>query len=211
MDHYRSEGHEMLNLKGAGSNGKHSEETKRKIGDGNRGKVHNQAFRDRTSARFKGKKLPPSQLANIAANKKILKGAEHPLFGKPVPRERVMKTANALRGRKRPQHVIERVRAARSKFVICLETGQIFPSADEASLQLFGKRSGGSKIGLVCNGKRKQHRGLTFSHNLTECVKSFLLICPKDTINSEKSNTAILYGITSVSPTMEDLIQRHGK
>lgn len=86
----------LVNLDSGGTGGKlRSEETKMKIGNGNRGKKQSPEVVEARRQRMLGRKLTPEHVANMSKSKKGIP------VGKYSP-ERVEKTAKALRGKKRP-------------------------------------------------------------------------------------------------------------
>lgn len=135
MDLYRDCGVELVNLRDAGSRGKHSEESKQRMREANKGQIpwiqggtHSVETRAKLSAilkgknvgrrhtdeakrkigaagigRHTGKKRTPEQCERIKAARRLQK---------PPSKETVAKRANAIRGKLRPQHVIEALRKA---------------------------------------------------------------------------------------------------
>lgn len=79
--------------------------------------------------------------------------------GKKVSEEHAVKNRIARLGHKNSQEHKTRISAAKSKPVMCLESGQVFKSAREAAKKLNLQYS---KISLVCAGKRNSTGGLHF-------------------------------------------------
>ena len=71
MDYYRKLGFELMNIREAGSHGRHSEETKRKISEANRGRVVSVEQRKRISDSQKGKK---QSLETVSKRSESMKG-----------------------------------------------------------------------------------------------------------------------------------------
>lgn len=128
MDYYRKLGFELMNIREAGSRGKHSEETKRKIGDAHRGKK----VSPDSIEKMKASKANPSDeiRANLSSAQKKLwsdpeyrkkmsdahkgyvfteehlenmrksarRGADHHTYGKEMPQETRDKISQSTRG-----------------------------------------------------------------------------------------------------------------
>lgn len=101
ISEYTSRGCSLTNLDSGGVGGKlRDEETKKKIGMGNKGKKRTPEQIEKLRLSHLGKKLTPEHCANMS---KAVKGKPRGKY----PRERVEKTANKLRGRKQPPRTRE--------------------------------------------------------------------------------------------------------
>jgi hypothetical protein len=112
---YRSRGCDLTNLCSGGVGGNAlAEETKKKIGAGNKGKVRSKETLEKLSKSHIGKKLAPEHVANMS---KAVKGIPRG----PYPKERVEKVAAAQRGKKKkprtPEHQAKLNAAQTGRFV----------------------------------------------------------------------------------------------
>lgn len=86
MDKYRGAGFELMNLREAGSCGKHAEETKNKISKINKGRIfgpRSEEVKIKISKSNTGKKRTPEQIRNISkAHIGIQTGTKNGMFGK---------------------------------------------------------------------------------------------------------------------------------
>ena len=138
------------NLTGGGKslrNRKHTEEEKRKIGDGNRGKIRSLEIRQRLSEAHKGNKPSPESV-----QKRI---------------ETCRKLGNLGGGMKGKHHTEEAKRKislhsnVKTVSIICLENDKIYKSITEASKELNVETA---NIVKVCKGERKHTKGYTFRY-----------------------------------------------
>lgn len=127
-----------------------SEEHKRKIGNAHKGRKLTDVQRKRLSEINKGKKLSDEHRKKLSeVNKSRIRTKEEieksaaKRRGKPLSKETREKLSNALKGKK----------PTTNKYVVCVETGDIFISARQAGLK-FGLKNG-NNIGMCCRGKRK--------------------------------------------------------
>ena len=145
------------NISPGGEAGNHSEETRKKISDKNRGRHYSEETRKKISDAHKGKKL----------------SAEH---------KQKLRDANG--GRNNPnygKHHSEETKKKLSKPVICITTKKLFYGAHEAQRQL-GISS--SNITNCCKGKLKSSgkyngqklvwRYINYKHNKTYRIKNEL-------------------------------------
>lgn len=120
---------------GGSTGAKHSDETRQKIGDANRGRVWSEESKQ---------KLRAYKLAH------------------PTAPETARKIGDANRGRKHRRESIEKIRAAQKKSPVKnLTTGEKYASVMEAA-RICGLDP--SKIVKVCKGKRKSHGGYRWAY-----------------------------------------------
>lgn len=93
MDLYKSAGFELLNIREGGSRGKLSEDSKRKVSEGNRGKIRSEEFKQRVSEQMKGNKYCVGYKHSEEVRQKKIQG----LKGRPVSEETRLKIANSLK------------------------------------------------------------------------------------------------------------------
>lgn len=142
------------NIKGGGSHGAQSEETKRKIGEANhislKGKPHSKEWSEKMSEMFTGEGNPfyghhhtEETKRKISESRKGKYGGEnHPMYGK-------KHTEEAL------QKISENRRSKGGKKVRCINTGEVFDTMMDAARWCGLKTS--TSIGQICNktGKRR--------------------------------------------------------
>jgi len=162
MAHYRMLGYELMNIKEGGNNGPLPEETKEKMRQSAIGRKMSPESRAKMSVTRKGRKWTEEQRIKIMNNKTILRGEAHPFYGRKLSPEHVAKLIGRNKGVPRPPEVREKISKAHSKPVMCIETGVVFSSCEEAARQMFDNYKIGCKIGAVCNGKRLSCKGYTF-------------------------------------------------
>jgi group I intron endonuclease len=92
---------------------KHTEETKKKIGDKNRNKKHSPETIEKMKLAHRGQKLTEEHKRKISESRK---GEKNPMYGKPSPmrgkkhtKETKKKISNTLKGRKLPKEIIEKI------------------------------------------------------------------------------------------------------
>lgn len=125
--------------KGGNHSGKHSEETKKKISESNKGKIHSWSL---------GKHLSDEHKRKISiANK----GNHHSNKGSHWSEEAKQKVSKLRKGRKLSEETKQKMSKSRSKEVICIETGITYSSAKEAGIS---NNITISNIIRVCNHKR---------------------------------------------------------
>lgn len=124
---------------GGNSNGKHSEYTKQKIGNANRGKLRTEETKKILSEAHKGKKLSEEHRRKLSEHLNKYRGWNK---GKRTPDNVRIKIAKANTGRKLTLEDKRKVSESKNKKVRCLETGQIFISAKEANLKMHNKPYG---------------------------------------------------------------------
>jgi group I intron endonuclease len=95
--------------------------------------------------------------------KKIQSGKNNGMFGRHHTEESKRKIAATKKGRKNPQAA--ELGRKRSIPIICLDTGDIYPSTKEAA-RVLGIDS--RYLNMAVNGKRKTCKGLRFSKLITE-------------------------------------------
>ncbi len=103
IDYYRDEGYQLLNIKEGGANGKHSEETKIKIGLGNQNK--SVETRKKISDALKGKKKSEEHRQKMSENQK----------GKKPTEETRRKMSLARKGKKLSEETRQRMVDAQKK------------------------------------------------------------------------------------------------
>lgn len=114
---------------------KHSEEHNRKIGEANKGRKFSEESKMKMSEAHKGKSLSEEAKRKLSEAKK----------GKKHSEEHKMKMSEAMQNHK-----------DLSKQVLCVETGEVFPSVHDVERKT-GINNG--KISMACNGKRKSAGG----------------------------------------------------
>lgn len=141
------------NIKNGGSNGAHSEETKKKIGQSNhisqQGKHWSESQREKISKKFLGEGNPfyghhhsEETKKKISENRKGKRvGKDHPMYGKKHTKEELEKMSKNRQGKG-------------GKRIICINTGEIFETMMDAARWCGLKNS--SSIGQVCNKTGKQ-------------------------------------------------------
>ena len=153
------------NLTRGGRNGKHVEETKKKIGDkqrGNRnhnfGKKASAETRHKMSASQKGRVKTPEERAKLSAantgavfSEERKKNISIALKGKPLTENH---RQNIARGIKNSQSTLHR-----KKKVLCIENNSIYGSIADAAAEL---KTTTGKICAVLKGARKHTKGYTF-------------------------------------------------
>lgn len=189
---------------GGNSNGKHSEETKRKIGDANRGKRHTEETKKILSEKHKGYKMSEENKKKIAERFKMYRGWNK---GIRTPDEVRRKIALANTGKKQSEDAKRKVAESKHKRVKCIETGEVFRSAKDANMKFHNKPYGSvykacqnvgvsaygyhwvyvddgvneSEITFVKQPKKYSYNGET--HNLSEWCKilnlDFDLMCKR--------------------------------
>lgn len=189
---------------GGNTKGKHSEETKRKIGDANRGKRHTEETKKILSEKHKGKKLSEEHRAKLAERLKQYRGWNK---GIRTPDEVRRKIALANTGKTQSEDAKRKVAESKHKRVKCIETGEVFRSAKDANIKFHNKPYGSvykacqnvgvsaygyhwvyvddgvneSEITFVKQPKKYSYNGET--HNLSEWCKilnlDFALMCKR--------------------------------
>ena len=146
--------------------GKHlSEETKRKLSESHKGqkspmkgKHLSEETKRKLSQSHKGKKLSEEQKKKISqANKgkpSWNKGKPSWNKGKHLSQSHKLKLSQSHKGKKISEKTIKKVIEANRKKVLCIETKEQFDSIKQAN-----KKYKTSKVGEVCNGKRKTAGG----------------------------------------------------
>lgn len=141
------------NLTSGGTNFKHSEQTKRKIGQSNhisqQGKQWSQYQRQIISQKFKGQGNPFYGKHHTEQTKKKISqsmkgknvGSSHPFYGKHHTQESLQKISQSRKGKG-------------GKKIRCINTGQIFNTMMDAARWCGLKNA--SSIGQVCNKTGKQ-------------------------------------------------------
>lgn len=131
---------------GGNSNGKHSEETKRKISESQKGRTFTEEHRRNLSKALKGKKRTPEQRQKAS----IALLGNHRTLG--------YKHTEETKAKMREAH-----KNAPSKPVLCITTGETFKSA-KAAAEHFGLSR--HKVLYNCTGKTKSIYGsnLTFAY-----------------------------------------------
>jgi group I intron endonuclease len=137
---------------------KHSDETRKKISESQKGKTHSKETREKISkaglgreSPIKGKKLPELR-AQRCREIGFKKGNEP--WNKGTPQDDVAKFKNSMSQPNR-------------KMVLCIDTGEVFSSASEASRKLGVNRG---NLSNVCrgNGCYKSVGGLHFRYTTVE-------------------------------------------
>lgn len=139
---------------GGNSNGKHTEETKKKISSANRGRVRSEEARQKMSVAKTGKKRPSFSTETRQKLGLVNKGRKR-------TEETKKKISDAKKGK--PTHEIP---------VVCLETNVVYRSAVAAEKVTGAHRS---KICEVCKGTRKTAGGFHWAYyqnvdNMQNCV-----------------------------------------
>ena len=142
--------------------GRHlSAETKKKIGNANRGR--HQTERQKALSRERGKqrfKENPEYFAMLCEKSKLADHSWSEEHRKKfhdarvghvvVSSEQRLKLSMLKKGKKRPKEECEKISEAQKKPVICLETGTVYNSAIEAAKELGVSPA---SIRAICNGK----------------------------------------------------------
>lgn len=131
---------------GGNTNGKHSEETKYKIGQSNKGKHHSEETKKILSIKHKGKKLSEEHKIKLAERLKKYRGWNK---GLRTPDNVRKKISLANIGKKLDEDAKRKISQSKNKKVKCLETGEIFNSVKEANLKHHNKPYG--TIYRACN------------------------------------------------------------
>jgi len=150
---------------GGNSKGKVSEETKRKISEGNKGKILSLETRIKISKGNKGKTLSEETKNKISAS---LTGKTHSkekgikiglsqlgnkrALGSKRTEEQKRKLSNALKGKKHSAEHNKHMGEAHMHSVICVETGVIYNSIKNAAKETGINKSA---ISHCCNGRNK--------------------------------------------------------
>lgn len=122
--------------------GKHlSDETKRKIGEKNKGKILSEETRQKISEK--------------------LKGENHPLYGKHHSEETRNKISESNKGKNITEEHKNKIIEANRKQIYCIDLDKIFNSITEASKEL---EIDASSITRCCQGKYKQIKGYHFKY-----------------------------------------------
>ena len=120
--------------------------TRKHIAEARKGKTCSEETKKRISKANKGK------TRSEEAKKKIGKAKK----GKTLSEEHKKKISESLTGKIFSEKTKNRISEAKYKKVLCIETGEIFPSVKEASRQLGISNS---SISMCCRGKRKSAGG----------------------------------------------------
>lgn len=88
-------------------------------------------------------------------------GTRNPMYGKPCTNERRSKISEAHKGLRHSEESIEKMRIVHSKRVLCVETGEIYLSVNEAA-KVIGAHP--QNISAVCCGKQKTCRGYRWAY-----------------------------------------------
>lgn len=185
------------NVLPGGSNSRHTEETKKKIGEGNKGKhigkKRTQEVKDKMSRDRKGKRRSP-EVAKACSER--VRGDKHPMFGKHHRDESKQQISKSLKGintwtlgkkdsketveKKRiastgripslkTKQTLSRVNSSPNMEVLCHQTGALYRSTAEAARSLNLSRS---KVKDVLKGRSKHTKGYTFEYtNKENCPK----------------------------------------
>jgi group I intron endonuclease len=119
MDLYKGCGITLLNLKEGGSNGRASEESKRKISEAlkgrpahNKGKKHSEETKQKISRAGLGKKSSPKTVAALIKRNQQRKGQSPPNKGKKMSDEQKRKLSEVHKGRKlTPESIAKRTKS----------------------------------------------------------------------------------------------------
>lgn len=88
-------------------------------------------------------------------------GCNNPMCGKPCEDERRRKISEAHKGLRHTEESIEKMRKVHSKRILCVETGEIYPSVLEAAKTIGAHPQ---SISAVCCGKQKTCRGYSWMY-----------------------------------------------
>lgn len=122
-----------------------SEETKKKISEGNKGKVFSEETRKKLSEAnkgrtgvWKGKHLPEETRKKISEAQKGEKGH---MYGKHLSEEARRKISEAGKGHEVSEETRSKISKALSKPILCVETGEVFRGITEAERQTGNNHS----------------------------------------------------------------------
>ena len=142
----------------------HSEESKRKISEGNKGKTMSEEARKKISEGNKGKTMSEEERKKISESNS---GEKHHMFGKHHSEESKRKISESLIGEKNPmygKYHSEELKQKRSKKVLQFTLDGKFvrewPSIKECSRNGFSQ----GNISDCCQGKRKSHKGFKWCY-----------------------------------------------
>lgn len=125
-----------------------SEEWKNKISESNKGKIISKETKNKMRQNH----------ANVS-------GVNNPCYGRKLSNEMIeklvkaSKTKEAIEKMKQNKTWFSGLDNPNAKKVVCIETGEIFDTINEAARE---NNCSPSKISAVCHGKRKHTRGLHF-------------------------------------------------
>lgn len=136
---------------GGNSNGKHSEETKIKISNSNKGKKLTEETKSLLREKHKGKKLSPEHKKKLIDILNKYRGCNK---GHKTPDYVKEKISKAHLGKKHSKEFCKKVSEAKNKKVKCIETGEIFKSVKEANLKMHNRPYGSIyRVCEKCEGK----------------------------------------------------------
>lgn len=156
MDLYRASGIDMLNLREAGSNGKLSEETKKKISSANKGRPGvNKGCKLKPETIIKLKEARKKQVFSDKDKRKISDSLKkhfklYPQIGKPHTTASKLKISLNNKGKKFPEHLKQRYSAERSG-----EKNQYYGKKHSVEVRLkMSEKSKGKRVGAN-NGRAR--------------------------------------------------------
>lgn len=146
--------------------GRHlSDEHKKKISEGNRGKVESEETKRKKSIALSGRVISEESKAKMRGSRPQVSGANNPMYGKKRDLEHMAK----MRFLSKTPEAIEKMKAHKvwysgdqnpnAKAVRCIETGKIYTTVNEAAKD---NDCNPSKISAVCHGDRQHTKHLHF-------------------------------------------------
>lgn len=143
----------------------HSEDSKRKMSEARKGIPKTKEHREKISASNKGRIFSDETRKKMSINHADISGKNNPNFGKKLTKEHIQKMVAASKAKesvakmKKNKIWYSGKDNPNSKRVICLETGVIYETLNDAA-----KENGcnPTKVSAVCHGNRKHTQNLHF-------------------------------------------------
>lgn len=143
----------------------HTEEAKRKMSESRKGIPKPDGFGIKISAALKGRVFSKETKDKMKDNHYDCSGKNNPMYGKKLSKEHIEKLNHASKSKE----AIEKMKKNKiwysgaqnpnARCVICLDTGKVYETVKEASIDTGCSMS---KISAVCHGKRKHTGNLHF-------------------------------------------------
>lgn len=157
----------------------HSLEARQKMSEQRKGRIVSEETRRRLSKALKGRIISEETKKKMRENHADFRGENSPRFGKPIDPEhqkkmvRLSKTPEAIEKMKQNKTWYSGKDNPNSKRVICLDTGIVYDTVNEAAAENGVLPS---KVSLVCHGHRIHTGGLHFAFYNDEYYKDGRLI-----------------------------------